>query len=58
MDGNSLRNEMKDQIINYLTDHIKASEVRLDRLYKISCDLADIAFDITGVNPDAQDKPF
>ena len=65
MDGNSIRDEMKDQ----LGEHLKKHWVEMvafnsdgydaaDVIHEIAYDLADIAFEIMGVEPDEQDKPF
>ena len=58
MSGISVRDEMKDQVLNYLTEKIEASEIPLGRLYEMSCDLADIAFDVVGIESKEQDMIY
>ena len=56
VEGNSLRDEMKDNIKGYLSDyfHIPEDDVDADMV----ADLADQAFDVVKIPERAQDMPY
>ena len=52
---NSFRDEMKDQIRNYL---LKWTVEDIDVINEAACDLADIAFDVAGTESLEQDLVY
>lgn len=56
MDETTVRDVMKDRLVDALSEHIPP--LRFTDLYEIACELADEAFSVCGISEKEQDEPW